>query len=92
MDPANFEDAGANLGPAINGGVFEDFSLGAPVMPDPSTVARKTVKEIKNLLDRLVPPVDYSQAKRKQDYIDLYTQNYPPSPAFSPQSAPSSSS
>ena len=88
MNPVNFEDAGANLGPAINGGVFEDFSLGAPVMPDPSTVARKTVKEIKNLLDRLVPPVDYSQAKRKQDYIDLYTQNYPPSPAFSPQSPP----
>ena len=88
MDPANFEDAGANLGSAINGGVFEDFSLGAPVMPDPSSVARKTVKEIKNLLDRLVPPVDYSQAKRKQDYIDLYTQNYPPSPAFTPQSPP----
>ena len=84
MNLANFEDA--NLGSAVNGGVFEDFSLGAPAMPHPSEVARKTIKQIQALLDQI--PVDYSGAQRKQDYIDLYTRNYPPSPAFSPQSPP----
>ena len=84
MNLANFEDA--NLGSAVNGGVFEDFSLGAPAMPHPSDVGRKTIKQLKALLDQI--PVDYSEAKLKQDYIDLYTENYPESPAFSPQSPP----
>jgi len=91
VDLANFEPYDANLGPAVNGNVFEELDLGPSVMPHPSTVARKTVKEIKELLDQLGEPgrpVDYSQARRKQDYIELYTANYPQSPAFSPQSPP----
>ena len=87
MNLANFENA--NLGPAVNGDVFEDFSLGAPLMPHPDKIAGKTIKQIQQLLDQLGPPqVDYSGAKRKQDYIDLYRQNYPQSPVFSPQSPP----
>jgi len=81
MNPANFEDAGANLGPAVNGGVFEDFSLGAPTLPLPSTSL--TVKQIKDALTELEIPIPKGN---KAKLLQTYRDNYPQSPAFSPQS------
>lgn len=81
MNPANFEDAGANLGPAINGGVFEDFSLGAPTLPTPSTSL--TVKQIKDALTQMGIEIPKGN---KAKLLKTYRDNYPQSPAFSPQS------
>ncbi len=85
MDLANFEDAGANLGPAINGGVFEDFSLGAPTIPPPSNSL--TVAQIKEGLSAMGVEIPQN-VKRKAQLLRLYETSYPKSPEFGPQSPP----